>query len=98
MRQWSYQIPVAHRHPQDNKESEWELNNEDGEPIKSFTALKSMLSGCEGDPGDIDGTIPVQDVVLPHLASTIKENRKNIKISSPESLRCYDSATKKHLA
>ena len=71
--------PSSTQHPQDNKESEWELNNEDGEPIKSFTALKSMLSGCEGDPGDIDGTIPLQDVALPHLASTIKENRKKVK-------------------
>ena len=66
-------------HPQGNKEGGWELNKEDGEPIKSFTALKSMLSGCEGDPSGIDGTIPLQDDALPRLASTIKENRNKVK-------------------
>ena len=38
-----------------------------------------MLSGCEGDPSGIDGTIPLQDDALPRLASTIKENRNKVK-------------------
>ena len=64
---------------QENKESQWELNNENGEPIQSFETLKSMLHGREGDTGGAARTKPVQDVVLPSLVSVIDENRNRIR-------------------